>query len=114
MQGGRAGVGFCLDAFPCAISPLLCSRGARRSKASLARECLRPVPRLCPLPVPPPADRTPSAPPGAVQVWCPLSKEFAREYLRASATPTQKQLLYVMNPAKLRACHFLVDYHERR
>ncbi|PSC73140.1 DNA repair helicase XPB1-like [Micractinium conductrix] len=48
------------------------------------------------------------------EVWCPLSKEFAREYLRASATPTQKQLLYVMNPAKLRACHFLVDYHERR
>lgn len=48
------------------------------------------------------------------EVWCPLTREYAREYMRPSASQTQKQLLYVMNPAKLRACQFLVDYHERR
>lgn len=50
----------------------------------------------------------------AVQVWCPMTKEFYREYLRPGTPATQRQLLYVMNPAKLRACQFLVDYHERR
>ncbi|KAI3434686.1 hypothetical protein D9Q98_002749 [Chlorella vulgaris] len=48
------------------------------------------------------------------EVWCPLTREFAREYLRPGATQTQRQLLYVMNPAKLRACQFLVQYHEAR
>ena len=49
-----------------------------------------------------------------LQVWCPLTRAFAREYLNPHATVTQRQLLYVMNPAKLRACQFLVQYHEQR
>lgn len=43
-----------------------------------------------------------------------MPREFAREYLRPGSTPTQRQLLYVMNPTKLRACQFLVQYHEAR
>jgi DNA excision repair protein ERCC-3 len=49
-----------------------------------------------------------------LQVWCPMTREFSREYFRPGSTPTQRQLLYVMNPAKLRACQFLVQYHEQR
>ncbi|KAL4441851.1 hypothetical protein ABPG77_003767 [Micractinium sp. CCAP 211/92] len=48
------------------------------------------------------------------EVWCPLTREFAREYFRPGVSQTVKQLLYVMNPAKLRACQFLVQYHEAR
>ncbi|XP_066929031.1 general transcription and DNA repair factor IIH helicase/translocase subunit XPB-like [Clytia hemisphaerica] len=46
------------------------------------------------------------------EVWCPMSPEFYREYL---GTPTRKRnLFYVMNPNKFRACEFLIRYHERR
>ncbi|KAI1818698.1 P-loop containing nucleoside triphosphate hydrolase protein [Poronia punctata] len=47
------------------------------------------------------------------EVWCPMRKEFYEEYLR---TPdrTLKANLYVMNPGKIQACQFLIDYHERR
>ncbi|KAL4433953.1 hypothetical protein ABPG75_000394 [Micractinium tetrahymenae] len=48
------------------------------------------------------------------EVWCPLTREFAREYHRPGVSQTVRQLLYVMNPAKLRACQFLVQYHEAR
>ena len=43
-----------------------------------------------------------------------MTREFYREYLRAGAGAPQRQLLFVMNPAKLRACQFLVQYHEAR
>ena len=56
----------------------------------------------------------PACPPPPLQVWCPLTREFASQYLDPKATATQRQLLYVMNPAKLRACQFLVQYHEQR
>ncbi|GAB4818176.1 hypothetical protein N2152v2_005222 [Parachlorella kessleri] len=46
------------------------------------------------------------------EVWCPMTREFSREYLRPS-NASRKQLLYVMNPTKFQACQFLVDYHER-
>jgi len=48
-----------------------------------------------------------------VEVWCPMTGPFMREYLTAS-TARMKQLLYVMNPAKLRATEFLVNFHEER
>ncbi|KAK2077082.1 hypothetical protein QBZ16_004716 [Prototheca wickerhamii] len=48
------------------------------------------------------------------EVWCPMTREFYREYLRPGTAAGLRQLLYVMNPAKLRACEFLVRYHERR
>uniref|UniRef100_A0A1D2AEI6 DNA 3'-5' helicase n=1 Tax=Auxenochlorella protothecoides TaxID=3075 RepID=A0A1D2AEI6_AUXPR len=48
------------------------------------------------------------------EVWCPMTREFYREYLRPGTPVTQRQLLYVMNPSKLQACQFLVQYHERR
>ena len=46
------------------------------------------------------------------EVWCPLTKEFAREYLRPE-NAGRRPLLHAMNPSKFRACALLVDYHER-
>ena len=48
-----------------------------------------------------------------VEVWCPMTGPFMKEYLMAS-NARLKQLLYVMNPAKLRATEFLVRFHEER
>ena len=48
-----------------------------------------------------------------VEVWCPMTGPFMKEYLMASNSRL-KQLLYVMNPAKFRACEFLVRFHEER
>ena len=48
------------------------------------------------------------------EVWCPMTPEFMREYLRRDRSASQRQLLYVMNPNKLRACQYLVRYHETR
>ncbi|KAL3800007.1 hypothetical protein ACHAWO_004685 [Cyclotella atomus] len=48
-----------------------------------------------------------------VEVWCPMTGPFMREYLMAD-NGRLKQLLYVMNPAKLRATEFLVRFHEER
>jgi len=46
------------------------------------------------------------------EVWCPMTKEFYREYLTSS--PARRKLLYGMNPNKFRMCQFLVEYHEKR
>ncbi|CAD6943541.1 unnamed protein product [Tilletia controversa] len=46
------------------------------------------------------------------EVWCPMTPEFYREYLRESAR--RKMLLYCMNPNKFQACQFLINYHEGR
>ncbi|KAK0541409.1 DNA repair helicase RAD25 [Tilletia horrida] len=46
------------------------------------------------------------------EVWCPMTPEFYREYLRESAR--KKMLLYCMNPNKFQACQFLINYHEGR
>lgn len=43
-----------------------------------------------------------------------MTPEFMREYLRRDRSASQRQLLYVMNPNKLRACQYLVRYHETR
>lgn len=48
------------------------------------------------------------------EVWCPMTPEFLREYLKPERTASQKQLLFVMNPSKARACDYLVRYHEAR
>ncbi|KAG7352817.1 DNA repair helicase rad25 [Nitzschia inconspicua] len=48
-----------------------------------------------------------------VEVWCPMTGSFMKEYLQAS-NARLKQLLYVMNPNKLRAVEFLVRFHEER
>lgn len=48
------------------------------------------------------------------EVWCPMTQEFLREYLKKERTAGQRQLLFVMNPNKLRACQYLVQYHESR
>jgi DNA excision repair protein ERCC-3 len=48
-----------------------------------------------------------------VEVWCPMTGPFMKEYLMASNSRL-KQLLYVMNPSKLRAVDFLVRFHEAR
>lgn len=48
-----------------------------------------------------------------VEVWCPMTGPFMKEYLMASNSRL-KQLLYVMNPSKLRAVEYLVRFHEER
>ena len=46
------------------------------------------------------------------EVWCPMTPEFYREYLR---NPSRKRiLLHAMNPNKMQACQFLIKYHEDR
>lgn len=68
-------------------------------------------PRACPRPAPRAlaADRRPSQ---CAEVWCPMTPEFYREYLREKSR--KKMLLYCMNPAKFQACQFLIAYHENR
>jgi|EP00979_Chaetoceros_neogracilis_P002758 DNA excision repair protein ERCC-3 len=49
-----------------------------------------------------------------VEVWCPMTGPFMGEYLKPTANARLKQLLYVMNPSKLRAVEYLVNFHEAR
>lgn len=46
------------------------------------------------------------------EVWCPMTPEFYREYLREQSR--KRVLLYCMNPNKIQACQFLIKYHEDR
>ncbi|KAM0754636.1 DNA repair helicase rad25 [Meredithblackwellia eburnea MCA 4105] len=46
------------------------------------------------------------------EVWCPMTPEFYREYLREKSR--KRMLLYCMNPKKFQACQFLIQYHENR
>ena len=46
------------------------------------------------------------------EVWCPMTPEFYREYLRELSR--KRMLLYCMNPNKFQACQFLIKYHEDR
>ncbi|TFK27175.1 DNA helicase [Coprinopsis marcescibilis] len=46
------------------------------------------------------------------EVWCPMTPEFYREYLREKTR--KRMLLYCMNPNKFQACQFLINYHEKR
>mmetsp|Transcript_15981 Transcript_15981/g.20475 ORF Transcript_15981/g.20475 Transcript_15981/m.20475 type:complete len:787 (+) Transcript_15981:176-2536(+) len=48
-----------------------------------------------------------------IEVWCQMTPEFYREYLKADRSQL-KQLLYCANPSKFRACEFLKKYHEQR
>ena len=49
-----------------------------------------------------------------VEVWCPMTGPFMGEYLKPDTNARLKQLLYVMNPSKLRAVEYLVNFHEAR
>ncbi|XP_053991013.1 uncharacterized protein LOC128883059 [Hylaeus volcanicus] len=46
------------------------------------------------------------------EVWCTMTAEFYREYLRAPAAKQRK--LWVCNPNKLRVCEYLLRFHEAR
>ncbi|KAF8558222.1 DNA helicase [Imleria badia] len=46
------------------------------------------------------------------EVWCPMTPEFYREYLREQSR--KRMLLYCMNPKKFQACQFLIKFHEAR
>lgn len=46
------------------------------------------------------------------EVWCPMTAEFYREYLRERSR--KKMLLYCMNPTKFQAAQYLIHYHESR
>ncbi|KAL0236253.1 hypothetical protein GEMRC1_002835 [Eukaryota sp. GEM-RC1] len=50
--------------------------------------------------------------PKCCEVLCPMSREFYKEYLTASAR--KRNLLFTMNPNKIRCCEFLMRYHESR
>ncbi len=43
-----------------------------------------------------------------------MTPEFLREYLKPETTASQRQMLFVMNPNKARACEKLMRYHEQR
>jgi len=47
------------------------------------------------------------------EVWCPMTKEFYREYL-SQLTSHKGRLLYIMNPIKFRTCQYLIKKHEER
>jgi len=47
-----------------------------------------------------------------LEVWCPMTAEFYREYIHE--TTNKRKLLFAMNPNKFQACQFLIDYHEKR
>lgn len=47
------------------------------------------------------------------EVWCPMTREFMREYMRLESA-AKRQLLYVMNPQKFMACQFLIRFHEEQ
>ena len=47
------------------------------------------------------------------EVWCPMTPEFYREYLRGSGQ-NRKKALSVMNPAKAWAMDFIIKTHEAR
>jgi len=47
------------------------------------------------------------------EVWCPMTPEFYREYLRASGM-NRKKALSVMNPSKAWAMDFIIKTHEAR
>ena len=42
-----------------------------------------------------------------------MTLEFYREYLKKD-NAARRQLLYIMNPSKFRACQFLIQFHEAR
>ncbi|DAZ92559.1 TPA: hypothetical protein N0F65_012789 [Lagenidium giganteum] len=49
-----------------------------------------------------------------VEVWCPMTSEFYREYLKETKNARRRALLYVANPNKFTAAEFLIQYHEKR
>ena len=50
--------------------------------------------------------------PKCAEVWCPMTPEFYREYLKEQSR--KRMLLYCMNPNKFQSCQFLIKYHEDR
>mmetsp|Transcript_39302 Transcript_39302/g.123063 ORF Transcript_39302/g.123063 Transcript_39302/m.123063 type:complete len:822 (-) Transcript_39302:79-2544(-) len=48
-----------------------------------------------------------------IEVWCPMTKEFYREYLRRGPR-TGDRHFYALNPNKFRVCEYLMHYHEAR
>ena len=48
-----------------------------------------------------------------VEVWCEMTAEFFRRYLR-EASAHKRELLWVLNPTKFMTCQFLMEYHEAR
>jgi len=51
-----------------------------------------------------------------VEVWCPMTKEFYREYLEHDKTSHYRvqKLLYLLNPRKVRVCEYLWKFHAAR
>ncbi|WPH03876.1 Hypothetical protein R9X50_00675900 [Acrodontium crateriforme] len=48
------------------------------------------------------------------EVWCPMTADFYTEYLKSPGSGNRRSLLSTMNPRKIQACQFLIDFHERR
>ncbi len=47
------------------------------------------------------------------EIWCPMTKEFYAEYIKHAVVNGARvqRILYTLNPSKLRACEYLVNYH---
>lgn len=48
------------------------------------------------------------------EIWCPMTAEYYREYLRENIKLRISKLIYILNPNKFRVCEYLVRYHEAR
>ena len=49
------------------------------------------------------------------EVWCPMTAEFYREYLKsANKTHRVQRLLYILNPTKIKVCEYLMKYHTHK
>lgn len=47
------------------------------------------------------------------EVLCPMLPSFMSEYFKTTSN-SKKDLLSVMNPNKIRACHYLIKSHEEK
>jgi DNA excision repair protein ERCC-3 len=48
------------------------------------------------------------------EIWCKMTSEFYRDYLRADKSLTTRRILSAMNPNKFMTVQRLIQYHERR
>jgi len=51
-----------------------------------------------------------------VEVWCPMTAEFYREYINRGKDTLDRvqKLLYLLNPRKVKTCEYLVKEHSKR
>jgi DNA excision repair protein ERCC-3 len=48
------------------------------------------------------------------EVQCPMTAEFYDGYLQAGISRLRKEMLYILNPSKIMAAHYLIQQHSQR